>query len=397
MAIEEHVEVAKKGAEAIKAWREENQEVRLDLSKADLPEADLREADLSEADLSEADLSEANLHEANLRSANLSCAFLHRADLREANLSRANLRSADLRETNLRNAKLNRTNVSQANLDIADLSYANLRRANLRKANLSRANLSRADLDSAHLNAARIGYTSLCNLDLSKAHGLETVEHRGPSSIDVNTLQRSRGLIADVFLRGCGLSAWEIESAKLYYPDLTPDQIVDISYRLVDIRTTQPIQFYSCFISYSSKDDEFARRLHGRLEQEGLRVWFAPEDMKGGQKTYDQIDEAIRLHDKLLLVLSPASMKSKWVAQEIRRTRRLEKKGEQKLFPIALCSFKKIKEWELPDSSDADLAEEVRQYHIPDLSEWKDHDAFEKAFEQLVSDLKSAGGAGNGD
>jgi hypothetical protein len=26
------------------------------------------------------------------------------------------------------------------------------------------------------------------------------------------------------------------------------------------------------------------------------------------------------------------------------------------------------------------LAEEVRKYHIPDFSNWKNHDAFEKAF-----------------
>jgi hypothetical protein len=29
-----------------------------------------------------------------------------------------------------------------------------------------------------------------------------------------------------------------------------------------------------------------------------------------------------------------------------------------------------------------DSAEEVRKYHIPDFSNWKNHDAFEKAFAQ---------------
>jgi hypothetical protein len=72
----------------------------------------------------------------------------------------------------------------------------------------------------------------------------------------------------------------------------------------------EPIQFSSCFISHSSKDQPFADRLHGRMEQERLRVWDAPEDLRGGLKSVDPIDQASRLYDKLLLVLSKASMAS---------------------------------------------------------------------------------------
>jgi len=31
----------------------------------------------------------------------------------------------------------------------------------------------------------------------------------------------------------------------------------------------------------------------------------------------------------------------------------------------------------------------VRQYFIPDFSDWKDHDAFETAFRRLLRDLKA--------
>ena len=44
----------------------------------------------------------------------------------------------------------------------------------------------------------------------------------------------------------------------------------------------QPIQFYSCSISHSSKGQAFADRLHSRMVQEKLRIWYAPEDMRGG-------------------------------------------------------------------------------------------------------------------
>jgi hypothetical protein len=111
-----------------------------------------------------------------------------------------------------------------------------------------------------------------------------------------------------------------------------------------------------------------------------MRVWFAPDDMKGGQKGHEQIDQAIRLHDKLLLVLTKRSMESEWVRTEIRKARRAElKEKRRKLFPIRLVPMKAIKEWECFDAdSGKDLAIEIREYHIPDFTKWKNHDAFEK-------------------
>ena len=73
------------------------------------------------------------------------------------------------------------------------------------------------------------------------------------------------------------------------------------------------IQFFSCFISYSTKDQEFADRLDADLQNKGVRCWFAPHDVQGGKKLHEQIDEAIRRYERLLLILSPNSMSSKWV------------------------------------------------------------------------------------
>ncbi len=148
---------------------------------------------------------------------------------------------------------------------------------------------------------------------------------------------------------------------------------------------------YSCFISYSSKDEEFAQKLHSRLKAEGLKVWFAPEDVQAGKKLYEQIGKAIKDRDKLLLVLSEHSMSSEWVATEIRKARKAEiKDGNQKLFPIRLVDFETIRDWECFDAdSGKDLGVEVREYFIPDFSHWNDHDSFETAYVRLLRDLKS--------
>jgi len=58
--------------------------------------------------------------------------------------------------------------------------------------------------------------------------------------------------------------------------------------------------------------------------------------MASGRKIHEQIDEAIRLHDKLLLILSEHSMNSEWVKTEIRKARKREVADNRRmLFPSA--------------------------------------------------------------
>src|SRR5208337_248617 len=125
-------------------------------------------------------------------------------------------------------------------------------------------------------------------------------------TVGIDTIYKSRGKIPDAFLRGCGV----------------PDGFIAYIGSMVG----RPIEFYSCFISYSTHDQEFAKRLHADLQAKGVRCWFAPEEMKAGHKLDEQIDEAIRLHDKLLLILSEHSMSSEWVKTEIANAREREKK-----------------------------------------------------------------------
>ena len=44
------------------------------------------------------------------------------------------------------------------------------------------------------------------------------------------------------------------------------------------------------------------------MRGEKLRVWFAPEDMPGGQKLIEPIDRAIQVNDRLLLMRSVRSV-----------------------------------------------------------------------------------------
>lgn len=71
-----------------------------------------------------------------------------------------------------------------------------------------------------------------------------------------------------------------------------------------------------------------------------MRCWFAPEGIQGGRKIYEQINEAIRRYEKLLLVLSEHSMNSEWVKTEIAKARQREvREKRQVLFPIRLVGM----------------------------------------------------------
>jgi hypothetical protein len=83
-------------------------------------------------------------------------------------------------------------------------------------------------------------------------------------------------------------------------------------------------------------------------------------------------------------------MQSEWVITEIRNARRAEiEEKRRKLFPITLVNFETIRKWRCFDGDTGkDLAVEIREYFIPDFSDWKNHDAFEKSFTRLLRDLK---------
>ena len=243
----------------------------------------------------------------------------------------------------------------------------------LREAELYRAGLRGAQLGGADLSRASIGYTTFGANDLSDVKGLETVLHAGPSTIGIDTIYRSQGKIPLAFLRGAGV----------------PDSFIEYMGSL----TGKALEFYSCFISYSTKDQEFADRLYADLQNKGVRCWFAPHDIQAGKKIHEQIDAAIRMHEKLLLILSPNSMNSEWVKTEIRKARKRERTEKKRvLFPVRLASFEAIRDWELFDADEGrDLAVEIREYFIPDFSDWKNHDSYAKGFENLLRDLKAEG------
>jgi hypothetical protein len=217
-----------------------------------------------------------------------------------ANLSRANLANARLTAADLSGTILTAANLSGAQLDAARLSTTNLAGARLNKASLNDTLFEAADVSEADLSHAIVDFTKFLDIDLSRAKGLECLNHTGPSIIGIETLFLSQGNIPDKFLRSAGV----------------PEEVIDIARSL---RSGLPIQFCSCFISYSHEDKAFADLLYDRLQARGIRCWLDEHQLLPGDDLHEGIDRGIRLWDKVLLCASKASLTSWWVDSEINR------------------------------------------------------------------------------
>ncbi|MEA2238876.1 MAG: hypothetical protein QOC81_3600 [Thermoanaerobaculia bacterium] len=322
MANPAHVAKLKEGAKAWNKWRQATGE---------------------KPDLSGLQLIGDSLGGYNLATADLSGAFLQRVDLSFTQCAEASFDRAFILESMFRSTELNKTT---------------FRRATVRFTVFVQCGLDEADFTEAALISC-----SFSRVSLGASKGLTSTNQFFLNSIGIDTFFQSGGL-PESFLRGAGV----------------PEEFIQYASSLVG----KAIEFYSCFLSYSSKDDEFARRLYNDLQGKNIRTWFAPEELKIGDRFRSRIDESIRIHDKLVLILSANSVASDWVETEVESALERERKeGKEVLFPIAIDDegFTSQQSW---------AADIRRKRHIGDFRTWKSHDDYTNAFDRLVRDLKKS-------
>jgi hypothetical protein len=279
------------------------------------------------------------------------------------------LSKIDLREARLNGSIFIDVDLSEADLWSAHLHGSQFFAVNLQGAILGHANFFMTEFLDVNFQSAKLFYTIFQRTNLSGARNLHLCDHEGSSIIDHFTILKS-GNLPKKFLRGCGLPDSLIE----YYPSLL----------------NKPLEFYTCFISFTESDDLFAERLYNDLQGEGVRCWRWKEDAKIGHILIRSIDEAIREYDKLIVICSKESLKSPAVIREIERALQKEDKllyeGRELevLFPIRLDDFI-FDEWEHYRKPD------IIKKNVGDFRNWKNHDSYQKAFELLLRDLKADG------
>ena len=123
------------------------------------------------------------------------------------------------------------------------------------------------------------------------------------------------------------------------------------------------------FLSYARADGKTAAtRLRSELERAGFEVWRDIEDMQGGQAWKDQLRKSLRQVDRVIVLLTPTAVSSKYVEWEWENALTLEKQ----VIPLLI----------LP----CDVPDELKRLHYHNLSIEQDYIL---GFAALMRDLYS--------
>lgn len=90
------------------------------------------------------------------------------------------------------------------------------------------------------------------------------------------------------------------------------------------------------FISYSSKDKDFVRRLAGEIEAQGYSIWLDEKKLIAGDSLPRAIGKAIHKSKVSIIVLSRNSISSNWVQYEISQATSRMVKGQMRLIPVLI-------------------------------------------------------------
>jgi hypothetical protein len=105
--------------------------------------------------------------------------------------------------------------------------------------------------------------------------------------------------------------------------------------------------------------------------------------MKTGDRIRNRIDDSILLHDKLLIILSRASIMSQWIEQEVETALEKERdQGYDVLFPVRLGDAVMTLRRGWP-------ALIVKTRHIGDFRHWDNPAEYAEALERLLNDLRA--------
>src|SRR4051794_31142662 len=220
MANPEHVAKLNEGWEAWNAWRKTTDDV---------------------PNLSGISLSNFSFRYHNLRNVDLSYAVLHRVTFMDATCNEISFEGAQILFARFL-SPMKTCNLS--NTVIVGSAFNSV-------------------ITGSDFTGAQLLGNSFSHFSLRGARGLDALAECNGNSVGIDTFFYSGGL-PEVLLRGSGV----------------PAEFIQYASSLVG----KAIEYYSCFLSYSSKDDGFARRLYNDLQGKNIRTWFAPEDLKIGDR-----------------------------------------------------------------------------------------------------------------
>jgi hypothetical protein len=224
------------------------------------------------------------------------------------------------------------------------------------------ATFNNTSFDDSDFSNAILLESHFIDIDLGKIKHLDKVRFAGHCTVDHRSIIKS-GILPKSFYIGCGFPP--------RFAALIPEIAKPKEHRM------------TCFISYSSKDEAFVKKLYNDLQREGISCFYAPEDLKIGDRIRQTLNDAVGSSNKLLLILSKNSIDSGWVEFEVETA--LEREQKEKvtlLFPVMI-------DHKVMSTKRSWAASLRRQRHIGDFSKWADDSFYTPALRRLLRDMEA--------
>ena len=124
------------------------------------------------------------------------------------------------------------------------------------------------------------------------------------------------------------------------------------------------------FLSHSSLDAEVSSSLAAVMRRHGLPVWHSQTEILGAQQWHDEIGEALKRCNWFVLILSPYSVKSTWVKNELIFALD-HHRYKRKIVPLLYrnCKYERLS-WTLPGFQIVDFRQSVDDGYRELLRVW---------------------------
>lgn len=168
-----------------------------------------------------------------------------------------------------------------------------------------------------------MGSADIVDCDISQVKGLETVEHSDPSSIGVDTLEKT--------FRSLGKTSQpeSEKNVKLFFLKAgVPRELLDTFSSIL-----AKIKYKTAFIAYEEPDIKFAERLHNDLIKNGISCWLYKTDKTDFEKTWREIGNKRREAEKFIVLCSSQSLVRDGLLKELEEQ---VDEDVEKLAPISL-------------------------------------------------------------
>ena len=101
------------------------------------------------------------------------------------------------------------------------------------------------------------------------------------------------------------------------------------------------------FISHAYSDELLVKSVSDALESAGIEVWNATRDVSSVEKWSDEVEQALRESDAMVVVLTADALRSNWVHKEIQFALG-EQSYRKRLIPVLADDAEELEKKDIP-------------------------------------------------